>query len=280
MFELNHTNALVDGWKADMTSSDGGTPRATRLRLERPGLLKRPIVLINMIEWVEWNENPVQVIICDQCGTVGCAIGGYATVATTPTGVLFAPPNPIDYLDDDDDDDQDSAEEEYGDYAHRKVGPFLVRAPEWDRWRSIRRGPLKRLLPAIERLPRMRRSDLQLAWTADTNGLAADESSAGLVEHVRDSLLTADTLAAADAIEILEKLVSWIDAAPLMETHGDIVLAPPGTTFENFYLDGPSTITWPAVARLLDGHATFGFTNGFVYIPADEERDSLPRWPA
>ncbi len=47
--------------------------------------------LVNMLECVEWADDPVQVEICDACGYAGCATGGYVAARRLGAHVVLAP---------------------------------------------------------------------------------------------------------------------------------------------------------------------------------------------
>lgn len=78
--------AAVESWSPDFSDSGGITPVWTRVRYGR-------IVLCNSLEWADWQTNPVQVEICDQCGTSACASGGYVHVAVLNDVVLWTMPS-------------------------------------------------------------------------------------------------------------------------------------------------------------------------------------------
>jgi len=48
--------------------------------------------LCNSVEFVDWDSDPVQLTICDFCGTPGCSSGGYARVTTTGSQLLLVEP--------------------------------------------------------------------------------------------------------------------------------------------------------------------------------------------
>jgi len=72
-------------WSPDFSSSELTNPTWTRLRLDRTELC-------NSLEFVDWINNPVQVQICDACGTVGCASGGYIHLSTIGEFVIWTRP--------------------------------------------------------------------------------------------------------------------------------------------------------------------------------------------
>lgn len=61
-------------WHPDFSTSKQASPAWTRVTC-------RGLQITNSLEWADWEENPVQVILCDACGHQGCASGGYVHVS-------------------------------------------------------------------------------------------------------------------------------------------------------------------------------------------------------
>lgn len=85
--------------------------------------------LVNMLELVEWGEDPVQVEICDACGTVGCATGGYVAPRRLGSYVVVAPSTKA-YFDAAEECDRTNFRELS---LIRKRGLPLIPATEWQR---------------------------------------------------------------------------------------------------------------------------------------------------
>ncbi len=110
--------------------------------------------LVNMLRVVDWGEDPVQVVVCDACGTVGCASGNYVAIRRLDDFVVMAPAIRA-YV--------PTAEEfEKAQYVEpwfiRKRGVPLVPFAEWERLRG-EGAPL----PAADRLEPLRWSEALLA---------------------------------------------------------------------------------------------------------------------
>lgn len=110
--------------------------------------------LVNMLRLVDWGEDPLQVVVCDACGTVGCASGNYVAMRRLDDFVVMAPATRA-YV--------PTAEEfEKAQYVEpwfiRKRGVPLVPFAEWERLRD-EGAPL----PAAERLEPLRWSEAVLA---------------------------------------------------------------------------------------------------------------------
>lgn len=48
--------------------------------------------LANMLRNIDWSEDPVQLVVCDSCGTIGCASGNYVALRRLDDFVVMAPP--------------------------------------------------------------------------------------------------------------------------------------------------------------------------------------------
>jgi hypothetical protein len=85
--------------------------------------------VVNMLSLVDWGEDPVQVEICDACGTLGCAIGGYVAPRRLGPYVVLAPSTRA-YFDAAEDSDRTNFRELS---LIRKRGLPLIPATEWER---------------------------------------------------------------------------------------------------------------------------------------------------
>ncbi len=68
----------------DFSSSEQGKFPATRL-------VSDGVEIINPIELIEWEDDEVQLFVCDHCGTVRCASGGWITFRSSGDLVLLMP---------------------------------------------------------------------------------------------------------------------------------------------------------------------------------------------
>ncbi len=66
---------VTERWSPDFSDTSLSNPIWTYLSDERA-------ILCNSLEWTDWSANPVQVEVCDQCGTSACASGGYVHIST------------------------------------------------------------------------------------------------------------------------------------------------------------------------------------------------------
>ena len=79
-------------WSPDFSTSGLKNPVWTRATAG-------DVELRNSLEWTGWSTNPVQTHLCDACGTVGGASGGYAPVSTLNGFVFWTVPQMLAELD-------------------------------------------------------------------------------------------------------------------------------------------------------------------------------------
>lgn len=143
------------------------------------------------LEWTEWNRNPVQVQICDACGTYGCASGGYVHVSAVQDTVLWTvPQNPqttdVDFF-------PATAVERFGSAAFPR-----------DAWMQLQRVAPE--LPQAADLQPATGRALRNAWVCGQNRPLKD---AELIAWLGARLLAADSLDSAAALQWVEYWLSW-----------------------------------------------------------------------
>jgi hypothetical protein len=125
-------------------------------------------ILVNMLDLAEWGEDPVQVEICDACGTVGCASGGYVSPRRLGPYVVLAPSTKA-YSEAAD--DTARANLSAPRFA-RKEGLPLIREGEWERLRA-EGAPL----PSVDALTSMTWREASLASQFEPFRLLGDPGS-------------------------------------------------------------------------------------------------------
>lgn len=68
----------------DFTSSEQGKPEVSQLVYEN-------FILMNAIEYTEFSGDSVQLIICDHCGIINCASGGWVCFRKSADFILLIP---------------------------------------------------------------------------------------------------------------------------------------------------------------------------------------------
>ena len=82
MWEI--TKPVIERVVLDFSSS--GQPETRVSRLMQDGQ-----VIFNAIELIDWTPSPFQAIVCETCGTPGCASGGWLNLRSTGELILLLP---------------------------------------------------------------------------------------------------------------------------------------------------------------------------------------------
>ena len=85
--------------------------------------------LTNALNWVEWDENPVQVELCEECGVDGCAVGGYVHVSRDEDYVLWTAPQV-------DTDDEFETHQYTPSEVDPRHGAVAIPIAIWEQWRE------------------------------------------------------------------------------------------------------------------------------------------------
>ena len=242
---------LIEPWRPDFTSSEQRSPAWTRLSFEGHELS-------NSLEAPEWAENPVQVVVCGDCGFSHCASGGYVHVSTTQRYVVWTLPqiDPADHYEEAQYTPADCVEES---------GCVLIPRDEWDRLAE----PIESM-PHSSGLQALSGRALADAWRhgATRSGRRDDfQEIDEILPFLEEQLLACDTLTPPDAIERVGHLVEWLATGVDEPTNGEFVSATRlGATPERLYLDGPGPGEWVAMALARD-ETLLAFSPEWVFRP-------------
>ena len=211
-------------WSPDFSTSGLSNPIWTRVRCVQAELC-------NSLEWTEWSTNPVQVEICEACGTVGCASGGYVNVSSLRDVVLWTRPYPV-----------KTETQFFPATAIERFGSVAIPLSVCERFRSAATE-----VPEPESLTRTDGSTLCSAWASgQTRPKAVDQ----LVPWLCARLLAADTLDKSAAIKWVEHWLNWFRERATVGVDGVIsTVENSSATIEKLYFDGPSADDWPAFAQ-------------------------------
>ena len=250
---ISADQAQLAQWTPDFSSSGQLSPTWTRATLDGQELT-------NSLEYVDWLEgNPVQVILCEDCGFSQCASGGYLNVSRLGDVVLWSSPQ-VDL------DDKWEASEYAPSHALRRLGAVVVTDATWSRWgETVAEG-----LPEPQ-WPQATRRELLDAWLLELRGRSRVEGPSEVVPMLRKGLLAADSTTADAAIGRVAQALDWLQAEPHSVLTGSLVALPvDDMTIESLYFDGPGHEDWPCLATLLDGQ-TLAFGKRWAYLPGDGE---------
>jgi hypothetical protein len=203
----------IEHWTPDFSSSGQASPEWTRVSCAGEQVA-------NALEWIEWDERPVQLVLCEQCGVTGCAIGGHAHVSRAGADVVLSAPRLPDR------DPEWEAERYAASRAVERHGAVVVPAAVWSAWPGV---------PAIGTLPATRRGDLVVAWRA-----AAPPRPDAIASDIGE---VEEALAAVDAVE------RWFDADPDASV-GELV--PVGDGGVTIFYDGLRFTEWTPAVRVGD----------------------------
>lgn len=221
----------LEKWSPDFSTSGLPNPTWTRLLCDRTELC-------NSLEWTEWRGNPVQVQICDACGTTGCASGGYVHISALRDFVVWTAPRHEDapgttearFF-------PASAIERFGSIAF----PTAV-------WKSLQAAAVE--VPDAGSLSPADGCAIRDAWA---NGQSRPKTVKKLVPWLHAHLLAADTLDTDAAVGCVEYWVQWFGEKASAAVEGAIASAASvNATIEKLYFDGPGADDWPALARYGD----------------------------
>jgi hypothetical protein len=221
----------IEKWSPDFSTSELSNPVWTRVKYVQT-------VLCNSPEWTPWSANPVQVEICDACGSVGCASGGYVHVSALGDVVLWTLPGHLTAID----------AEEPGPFPATAIEKFGSVAFPVGVWEAFRTAAVE--VPKIESLNRADGRALHDAWAV---GQTLPKALDQLMPLLRACLLGADTLEVAEAIHWIEHWLRWFDERARTEVQG--VLTSPeiaDATIEKLYFDCPRMADWAGLARVGD----------------------------
>lgn len=207
-------------WHPDFSSSEQVSPTWTRVTC-------RGIEITNSLEWAEWQENPVQVMLCDACGHHGCASGGYVHVSRWQRHVLWTAP-------------QTSSDADYAEAAYeiphviRNLGALALPVEVWNEWAAtIKEVPhADRVVPA------------NYAAIADAWVLGPARSPDTLMAHLRERLVGGTTLEKDVAVSLVEQTLTWFRGNAQRAFDQPFVrLEEVAARLETLYFDGPPKST-------------------------------------
>jgi len=213
-------------------------------------------LLTNSVEWVEWSDNPVQVIICAACGYSHCASGDYVHISRLGDLVLWSVPQF-------DESDEWMASQYTPPAAVRRFGAIGVPESEWRRLHA-----LSDRVPSSQAIAPATRRALADSWRLSAQGPARAERLESVLPTLRRQLRATDSLAPDGAIERLEPLVAWLAEDPEAPVEGRICRAGSvGATVTTLSFDGSREHDWPALA-FVASQPVLALSRDLVFIPA------------
>lgn len=228
-------------WRPDFSSSAQANPEWFRVQCG-------DTELTNAVNWIDWSENPVQVILCDACGHEGCSSGGYVHVSRLEDYVLWTAPQV----------DLDEACRE-GTYlplrAIERHGAIALPLEAWHQLRAIAGA-----MPDIRSLPSANARALAEAWAL---GAGRPSNVMELGSMLRTRLVGADTLEKEDAVALVERTLADFLA---QRAYTIVSVEALSARVEKLYFDGPASEDWPAFA-ITGQHVMPALTSKIALMP-------------
>ncbi len=208
----------------DFSSAGLGRRQVTRL------VAGSVVVFANAVELTDWDGRDVQVLVCEQCGTVHCRPGGWLGPRSAGEYVVFGPASRL---------SQQAGEHDRNEYRPpeyvRDLGwPFTTRAG-YEGLRAAVPG-----LPAHDQLFALTRRDVVAIaqWEAPAAVLGRPFERPALR---RDLLLAADGDIEQLSAALAECLESWAASE-------DAVVLAPDATAPEIFVDAPRAPGWRPLA--------------------------------
>lgn len=240
-------NAVLQQWHPDFSSSQQENPSWTRVTC-------REVVLCNTLEWVQWLENPVQVVLCEACGYDGCASGGYAHISRLGDHILWTRPQI------NESDDWERVQYQPA-WPLRRFGAVIIAVPTWAQWRVQVSD-----LPSAEQMFAATGRELIDAWLLGARGEHRVASANELVPLLRGRVLASDSLDADAAVDRVADMLAELSSLGAGRVSGRIARAAEvGARPEVLYFDGPGEEDWPALA-LIGSRIVPAFSREWVFI--------------
>jgi hypothetical protein len=218
-------DTTTEKWSPDFSSSGQANPSWTRVMF-------REKMLINSLEWMDWTDNPVQLLLCEACGTIQCEYGGYVHVSRLDDFVLLTAPQL--------DDENERVHDQFAPhFALEQFGAIAIPPSVWAQWRTQD----AELPDAVTFAPANGRA-LAEAWSL---GPGRPKRLEDLLKSLKHRLVACDSL---DPESALRRVEHWLGHFSTNVPMASRVVAPSelGARIETLYFDGPGNEDWPALA--------------------------------
>lgn len=230
--------------KMDFSLSGQGTVEVTSIYADDENLA-------NAIELMDFDDDPIQFQVCDHCGCLGCASGGWLSIRKLGK-LIFMIPAFVKM-------DQGSWEASEYDppYFTRVKGSILL---EEEQYRIFKAFSFK--LPNIEQIAPVSSYELTrlLQWEAPFRVLGDYPNP---ISFRRELLSTTSFPDDDEAVKIL------LDAFRLFENDGittDLSTIEEKNEKPSFFLDASDFIEWKPIVRKSDGKYGLVLTNGYCVV--------------
>ncbi len=240
-------------WQPDLS------PSGTKRRPEWFKVLVDGTPFTNALNWLEVDEdNPVQLLICEDCGHTGCAWGNYGHVSRLGDDLLWTPPRLEPFRRPQDDEQYSTAP------MLEDKGAIVVPIATWTAWAETVGEELP--LPTAVTGP----AELRNAWLVEMPRQLRGPHS-DVAKSVAAHLVAADSLERTEAIDLVARILATLQSRDDQPAEGRVKRANPDTEIEALYFDlAGGNDSWPALARSGD-RWTLAFGRDWIYEPGEGE---------
>ena len=248
MFLADQSHICFAPWQPDLTSANLPSPGWTKMILG-------DYVVCNSLEWTTWDKNPIQVLICEDCGTSGCKSGGYVELSKIGDHLLWT--DPTFGLHD------EAQRNQLGTLrAVSRHGALAFSIKDWQRWQEIHPT-----LPKPENIPVTTRRQLAAAWLSTLKGLPRIKDLQDLPILMGDAVVNPLPQSTMDFAAMLRSLVLWVSDEPEAQVAGMLSSAEcASATVLSAYYEGTYQ-PWLGLA-LMGTRATMAFGAKHILLPA------------
>lgn len=213
------------------------------------------LMLSNSIEFANWQANPVQPVVCEQCWHPGCAQTGLARIVNVKDMLFWIRPNW-----------EELSQSCYGWIGEQNLirESVLIPGRAWD---DLRRRCPK--LPTAESFPSPSRDDLIDLWM---NGMPKDvrvRTVEKMNEQFWQTVIATDPLEPSETRRVVSNLFDWVRSHPKAPVKCEVLETNAfGGSLNSVFFEGPPFIEWIAFAT--GAKVSFVFDNRWV-IQTDED---------
>jgi hypothetical protein len=198
-------------------------------------------MIVNDIDLADLTSSSCQVIVCDECGTIGCASGNWVVMRRLGAGVIWIP---------------DFGRMLVGDFEQWQAAPAgYLRSRGVPLFAGASLARLQSIVPSlsVEAMPRLRvwEAARLLQWEAPGNVLGRFPEAPVLRKEI---VLASHPGERTDRCRDLDRLLAGVERSDLA-----VDVSPSASTVISFYLDLPGTPEWQPIAQSPAGEVTWNF---------------------
>ncbi len=187
-------------------------------------LLADNVELSNCIKLAEWDTDPINPILCDECWHSGCGANGMAHVFRTETQLIWMPP----YSTSRSWPELDDIQKYYG---IRET--YLFYAQDWEKL-SLSNA----LLPKLDVFPIVTNHDLYHLWMQERPDFAVQSRYETFYRHLQRHVVASHPLELEDAINVIASKERELSNPPVPQVGSFLTINEVDDEFNMLYFDG------------------------------------------